>query len=68
MFLVLNTSIVDAVSRTTRIEAGEKKTESVYLNVNSVISGKLNVIGDSNNEIDFYITGPDGKTCYLKKE
>jgi hypothetical protein len=67
VFLVLNTSIVNAVSRTIRIEAGEKKTESVYLNANSVISGKLNVIGDSNSEIDFYITGPDGKTVLSKE-
>jgi hypothetical protein len=67
VFLVLNTSIVNAVSRTIRIEAGEKKTESVYLNVNSVISGKLNAIGDSNSEIDFYITGPDGKTVLSKE-
>jgi hypothetical protein len=67
VLFVLSTSIVDAVSQTVRIEAGQKKTKSIYLRVDSVVKGKLSVIGDSNSQIDFYITGPSEEIVVPKE-
>jgi len=67
VFFVLGISVVDAVSQTVHIEAGEKKTESIYLREDSVVAGKLSVIGDSNSQIDFYITGPNEEIIVPKE-
>jgi hypothetical protein len=67
MFLVLNAYIANAVSRTIHVEAGKKETESIHLTVDSVVSGKLSVIGESENEIDFYVSDPDGKIILPKE-
>lgn len=67
LFLVLDSYIANAVSRTIHVEAGRKETESIHLKVDTVVSGKLSVIGESENEIDFYVSDPDGKIILPKE-
>jgi hypothetical protein len=66
MFM-LSINAVSAVSRTIYVDAEQEKVESISLKVNDEVSGKISVIGDSDNAIDFYITGPDGEAVVPKE-
>lgn len=58
---MLNINTVIAVSRTIYVEAGKEKVESISLKVEDEVSGRISVIGDSSDGINFYVTDPDGK-------
>ncbi|MFB0514785.1 MAG: hypothetical protein ACETVQ_04325, partial [Candidatus Bathyarchaeia archaeon] len=58
---MLNIDAVSAVSRTIYIDAGQDEVENISLKVDAEVSGGISVIGDSSNDIDFYIADPDGE-------
>lgn len=65
--LMLNTAAVSTVSRTISVEAEQEKVESINLKVDDEVSGRISVIGGSNNDIDFYITDPNGEPVSPKE-
>ncbi len=58
---------VSAVSRTIAVDAGKEEVENIDLKVDAEVSGRISVIGGSNNDIDFYITDPDGEAVVPKE-
>jgi len=60
MFM-LSINQVSAVSRTIYVDAGKEKVESIRLKVQDEVSGRISVISDSSEGINFYVTDPDGK-------
>jgi hypothetical protein len=65
VILVLNVNMVLAVSRTIHLDAGEEKAEEVYLKVEDEVSGRISVVGDSNDGINFYVEDPNGNVIVL---
>lgn len=64
---MLGINAVSAVSRTIYVDAGQNEVESISLKVNDEVSGRISVIGGSNDDIDFYITDPDGEAIMQKE-
>jgi hypothetical protein len=64
---MLGINAVSAVSRTIYVDPGQKEVEGVDLKVNDRVSGRISVIGESDNNIDFYITDPNEEVI-LQKE
>ncbi len=64
---MLSINAVSAVSRTISVDAGEEKVESVSLKLDDEVSGRVSVVGGSNNDIDFYITDPNGDAVVPKE-
>jgi len=57
---MLNVNAVFAVSRTIYVEAGKEKVESIGLKAEDQVSGKISIVDDSGDGINFYVTDPDG--------
>ncbi|MFQ6068870.1 MAG: emp24/gp25L/p24 family protein [Candidatus Bathyarchaeia archaeon] len=57
---MLSIYTVSAVSRTIYVDAEQEEVENISLKVDDEVSGRISVIGDSSDDIDFYITDPDG--------
>lgn len=64
---MLNINAVNAVSRTIYVDAEQEKVESISLKVDDEVSGRISVIGGSNNDINFNITDPDGEAVVPKE-
>ncbi len=64
---VLSINAVSAVSRTISVDAGKEEVENIDLKVDAEVSGRISVIGGSNNDIDFCITDPDGEAVVQKE-
>lgn len=64
---IISINAVSAVSRTIYVDAEQEKVESISLKVDDEVSGRISVIGDSNNDIDFYITDPNGEAVVPKE-
>lgn len=58
---VLSIKTVEAVSHTISVEAGKEEIENISLKVEDEAKGRLSVLGGSDNDIDFSITGPNGE-------
>ena len=63
----LSINAVSAVSRTIYVDAEQKEVESISLKVEDEVSGRISVVGGSNNDIDFYITDPNGEAVVPKE-
>ncbi|MFQ6086813.1 MAG: emp24/gp25L/p24 family protein [Candidatus Bathyarchaeia archaeon] len=63
----LSINVVGAVSRTIYVDGEQEKIEGISLRVDDEVSGSISVIGGSNNDIDFYITDPDGEAVVPKE-
>jgi hypothetical protein len=59
--LLLNITVVSAVSRTIRLDAEEEKVEGISLRAEDEVSVSISVIGDSDDGINVYVTDPAGK-------
>lgn len=57
---MLGTNAVNAVSQTISVGAGQEEVKAVDLKVDDEVFGRVSVIGDSSNDIDFYVKDPDG--------
>ncbi len=57
---MLNINAVNAVSQTISVGAGEEEVRNIDLKVDAEVSGRISVIGDSSDDINFYVTDPDG--------
>lgn len=57
---MLNTSAVSAVSQTISVDAGKEEVKNIDLKANAEVSGRISVVGDSSNDINFSVTDPDG--------
>lgn len=64
---MLNINAVSAVSRTIYVDAEQEKIESISLKVDAEVRGRISVIGGSDDDIDFYITDPDGEAVVSKE-
>ncbi len=64
---MLNINAVNAVSQTIYVDAEQEKVESISLKVDDEVSGRISVIGGSNNDINFNITDPDGEAVVPKE-
>ena len=58
---MLTINMTHAVSRTVSVAPGEEEVENIGLKVADEVSGKISVVGDSSDDINFFITDPDGK-------
>jgi len=65
--LILGINAVSAVSRTIYVDAEQEKVESISLKVDDEVSGRISVVGGSNNDIDFNITDPNGEAVVPKE-
>ena len=52
--------VVEAAAHTFTVPAGGEKIKTLGLNEGDVVSGRVNVVGGSNNDIKFYVTDPNG--------
>lgn len=57
---MLNINAVNAVSQTISVGAGQEEVRNIDLKVDAEVSGRLSVIGDSSDDINFYVTDPEG--------
>lgn len=64
---MLSINAVSAVSQTIYVDAEQEKVESVNLKVDDEVSGRISVVGGTNNDIDFNITDPDGEAVVPKE-
>lgn len=60
-------NVVEAVAHTISVDAGQEEVESVSLKVDDEVSGRISVVGGSDNDIDFYVTDPGGKVIVPKE-
>jgi len=51
---------VNAPSQTFTVPAGKEVIKTIGLNEGDVVSGRVNVVGGSDNPIKFYVTDPNG--------
>ena len=64
---MLNINAVNAVSQTISVDAGREEVKNIDLKVDAEVSGRISVIGDFNDDIDFYISDPDGEAVVPKE-
>jgi predicted RND superfamily exporter protein len=57
--------MVLAVSRTIHLDAGEEKVEDIHLKVEDEVSGRVSVVSDSDDGINFYVEDPNGNVIVL---
>lgn len=64
---ILSITAVEAVSRTISVDAGKEEVETFSLKVEDEVKGRISVIGGASNDIDFYITDPNGEAVVPKE-
>ncbi len=64
---VLSIKTVEAASRTISVEAGKEEIENISLKAEDETKGRISVLGGSDNDIDFSITGPNGEAVVSKE-
>ena len=64
---MLSINVVNAVSQTISVEAGQEEVKSISLKIEDEVSGRISVIGESSDDIDFYITDPNGEAVVPKE-
>lgn len=64
---MININAVNAVSQTISVDAGREEVKNIDLKVDAEVSGRISVIGDSNDDINFYISDPDGEAVVPKE-
>lgn len=65
--VMLSINAVSAVARTIYVEAEKEAVENLSLKVDDEVSGRISVIGDSSDDIDFFITDP-GENVVVQHE
>jgi len=60
LFGSLSTSVVLSTAETISVPAGQKVVRSIDLNAEDEVSGRITVVGDESNDINFTVVGPNG--------
>jgi len=66
LFLCVTVNIVQAKPEVFTVPPGEEIKRWVWLKEEDELSGKITVLGGSGNDVNFYITDPNGNTILRK--
>jgi len=61
LFGSLLTVVVQATAETISVPAGQTVVRNIDLNAEDEVSGRITVVGDESNDINFTVVGPNGQ-------
>lgn len=68
LLCVLMIGVVDAAAQTFTVSAGKKVIKTIDLEGGDVVSGRISVVGGTDNKIKFFVTDPTGKVLLRFEE